>query len=274
MTEYICNECNKNYASYQTLWNHNKKFHSINNAVIVQKEINKYKCDFCNKILSRHDSLKRHYSVCKKKNINDNKIEILENKVRNLENKKANIIYNNYGNINNNITINKIGSEKIDELTDDEIKTIFQREIGCIVSLIDSINFNKRLPNNHNHCNTSLESRYLNVYNPNTKKINKDRKRYFFEELITRSIDNIAELYKNKKDIFSKNRQIEIKTNIKYLKSIKDYTFNNRIVKNCINELNLLTYNKRDMIQKTWYDIKNDNSESDSESESDNDLVL
>ena len=27
MESYFCNTCNKNYASYKSLWNHNKKFH-------------------------------------------------------------------------------------------------------------------------------------------------------------------------------------------------------------------------------------------------------
>ena len=26
--EYICNICNKNYSSYQSLWIHNKKYHN------------------------------------------------------------------------------------------------------------------------------------------------------------------------------------------------------------------------------------------------------
>ena len=31
MDKYCCNICSKNYASYQSLWIHNKKFHSTSN---------------------------------------------------------------------------------------------------------------------------------------------------------------------------------------------------------------------------------------------------
>jgi hypothetical protein len=37
--EYKCKNCNKEYKSYQSLWNHNKKFHN-HNATICQSTFN------------------------------------------------------------------------------------------------------------------------------------------------------------------------------------------------------------------------------------------
>ena len=35
--EYKCNICNKLYKSYQSLWNHNNKFHDTTSANILKK---------------------------------------------------------------------------------------------------------------------------------------------------------------------------------------------------------------------------------------------
>ena len=84
--EFKCIPCNKTYKSYQSLWNHNKKFHNtikvVDNTIstiIAQKNTNtahestideptiKNKCKYCNHIFTRSTSLKRHYNVCKDK---------------------------------------------------------------------------------------------------------------------------------------------------------------------------------------------------------------
>ena len=37
--EYNCKICNKKYKSYQSLWNHNKKFHNPNVVVCSSNEV-------------------------------------------------------------------------------------------------------------------------------------------------------------------------------------------------------------------------------------------
>ena len=85
--EYICNICNKNYSSYQSLWIHNKKYHVkkiINKHkqthITTEKQSSAFECKFCNKILSRQDSLKRHEKNCKIKVEADKKQSEIENK--------------------------------------------------------------------------------------------------------------------------------------------------------------------------------------------------
>lgn len=64
-TEFKCNICNKEYKSYQTLWNHNKIKHSDLCLKISNKEC-KFKCDLCNKKFTRNDNLKYHKNnTCK-----------------------------------------------------------------------------------------------------------------------------------------------------------------------------------------------------------------
>jgi predicted GIY-YIG superfamily endonuclease len=74
--EYKCNICNKKYSSYQSLWIHNKKYHkNINNITynntnnISRQTTIQNQCEYCKKILSRYDSLKRHKQKCSQKHI-------------------------------------------------------------------------------------------------------------------------------------------------------------------------------------------------------------
>ena len=50
---YRCNICNKNYASINSLWNHNNKYH-VTNVVLcgtsnLKTNQKKYSCNICNK---------------------------------------------------------------------------------------------------------------------------------------------------------------------------------------------------------------------------------
>jgi len=92
---FCCKTCNKNYSSYKSLWNHNKKFHtilydsnkpiishdkSIDKPYISQNKSNKsdkYKCQYCNNIYKHFQSRWKHEQKCSNKN-NNEKIETLE----------------------------------------------------------------------------------------------------------------------------------------------------------------------------------------------------
>ena len=50
--EYNCKICDKKYKTYQSLWNHNKKFHNeLSIKIINDNKNNPYKCSYCNIIL-------------------------------------------------------------------------------------------------------------------------------------------------------------------------------------------------------------------------------
>ena len=78
---FDCKVCNKKYKSYQSLWNHNKKFHvqtpqpstkPPQESLIIPQSSTKLECRYCNKKLSRIDSKKRHEENCSK-NIEEQK---------------------------------------------------------------------------------------------------------------------------------------------------------------------------------------------------------
>jgi hypothetical protein len=280
--EYYCEKCDKIYSSYQSLWIHNKKFHSMNNnqkvtiessqsnpKVTIESSQSNLKCKYCNKIFKFKQGKWRHEQKCENKNDikinNEIKFELVEikNKIIKLENKKNNKITNNIkvnGNIFNDnkmdvgpkIIINKTGSENINQITYDEVSTIFDNEISSVVKLIELVNFNENKPENHSFCSTALESPYLSFYNTDTNTVNKERKRYFFEEVICKSIQNHEILYSKFKNKFNSIKRKQIEDNIYNLKKIKENSFNSKIIGEMIRNLNLLSYNNRDIVQETW----------------------
>ena len=129
---FECKTCNKNYKSYNSLGNHNRRFHqsilqkNISENIgkisetsnklseklgkisedIISKNMKVYNCRKCNKIYYNLQSRWSHEKICNNNIIlYDNKIEQLENKIIELENKISNnnIITNNT-NTNNSTT--------------------------------------------------------------------------------------------------------------------------------------------------------------------------
>jgi len=302
--EYSCNICKKKYSSYQSLWIHNKKYHkpvlheTTSKCVkLPQEDVikNKNECEYCKKKLSRYDSLKRHQEKCSQKfsqiqNEREKlKEEIKQELKKELENSKSitKIINNISGNlINGNNTDNgpkmiiyKSGLEDMEQLNYNDVSTMFDNEISSVIKLIELVNFNKKMPQNHSFCSTALESPYLSFYNTDTHTVDKERKKYFFEDMICKSIQNHEILYGKYKNKFSQKKREKIEDNISNLKHLRDSGYKNEIIQEMIRKLNLLSYNKRELIQKTWNgDIENCDTddefmkiilkESDSESES------
>jgi hypothetical protein len=267
--EYKCNICNKKYSSYQSLWIHNKKYHTQTTTIIAQTTtpipqnttLNNYECEFCKKKLSRQDSLKRHQTKCKMLKTEREKLkEEIKNELKLEFGKTAKIINNVHGNmINGNntdngpkLTIYKTGTENMIQLDYKDVSTIFDNEISSVIKLIDLVNFNDKLPQNHSFCSTSLESPYLSFYNTETNTQNKERKKYFFEDVICKSIQNHEILFGKYKTKFNSIKRRQIEDNIANLKRLRDSGFNNKILQEMIRKLNLLSYNKRELIQKTW----------------------
>ena len=256
--EFKCKICNKNYKSYQSLWNHNHKYHNNDNnpsvttkssqsnlPVTIQSPESNLKCNYCNKIFKFKQGKWRHEQKCNIENNikTDNQIIKetlinLENKIIKLENKKNNKITNNIkvnGNIFNGkmdvgpkIIINKTGTENIDQLTYNEVSAIFDNEISSVIKLIELVNFNEYKPENHSFCSTALESPYLSFYNTDTNTVNKERKRYFFEEVICKSIQNHEILYSKFKNKFNSSKRKQIEENIYNLKKIRENSFNSK----------------------------------------------
>jgi hypothetical protein len=198
-------------------------------------------------------------NICKNKDDKTMKLEkeiiLLKEQVNKLSSNNTTNNTNN-GTINNNnniqIIINKNGTENINELNEIEIKEIFANNFESIIKFIQHMNFNSRLPSNHNFCTTSLEGQYLSVYNTEKSEQMKERKKYFFEDLLSRSVSRMEILYKKNKSKFKKDKQIKIEEDIMTLKDIRDRDMNDVLLREMLKKLNLLSYNYKETVMKTW----------------------
>jgi DNA-directed RNA polymerase subunit RPC12/RpoP len=302
--EYICTICKKNYASYQSLWIHNKKFHNeilekmlntskniyiIKSKVILNDKLTskKYKCNICNNEFNSRQSKWYHEKKCKNvplnvenKNIKEN--NKLEEKINNIENKiniiesKPNItninyntanITNNTANITNNtIIINKLGYENIDILSYDEIKTIFRAHANCVIELVNLLNFNDKGPENHSFCVTSLEGKYVQVYNTDKNQIEKKIKKNFYDEILNASINTMYKLLEQIKNKVSLKKKKKLESMIDRVYKL---LIQNKYKITYNNEINLISYNNRNLVLDTWQKVEPTNLIEDDDSDSD-----
>jgi hypothetical protein len=114
--KYKCDICKKYYKSYQSLWHHKKRYHTIitqnnsnqpqdnsfrpqnnsikpqDNSIKSQDELipsydtfDKLTCEYCSKIYSRMDNLNRHKKTCKVKDTLKKENEELKVKIKQQE---------------------------------------------------------------------------------------------------------------------------------------------------------------------------------------------
>jgi vacuolar-type H+-ATPase subunit I/STV1 len=137
------------------------------------------------------------------------------------------------------------------------VKNILTNIYDSIHKFIETINFNERLPNNHSFCSTALNSPYVSVFDSTTNKVNKERKSYLFRKLVDKSITRIKQIFNNnKKKIREKQRKL-IEEELNEYVNIHQIITNEKYRKNILSNINLVSYNKKDLILKTWEEIKN-----------------
>lgn len=265
---YKCNYCNKNYKSYQSLWNHNKKFHNDdtkNNSQNIDKNSHQHSqnidknsqknnniCLYCNKKLCDSHSRWRHEKICKIKlnkieedNKYKNKIIELENKIQKLEKKCVKKVINYNGPINNtqnnNLSICTPGNENINLLPIDEKKYIMSQGLNSIISLVDRLNFNENLPQYHNFYVSAINDKHVNAI---IKKSKKD----LFDEILFNHMNKLESINKN-----INYKDFDITYN-----KLKAFIYLKKGKKEFFNQINMLSYNKKSMIIKTWEKLIDD----------------
>ena len=264
---HVCNICSKKYTSYKSLWNHNKKFHppiivncgtaDVNCGTNTSKT---YDCLFCKKKFNDRSNRLKHQKICKNKTTEltelKDKIKELESKI-NTNNKVIN--KNTINNINNgtinNFIINKIGEESISKLKFKDIKNIFREQKNCLYHAIKYVNFNEKIPENHNFYNSSPEGKYINVFNNDNNEIEKKNKKDFFDSILLSSINITNLLYDKFKDELSKKKQLKLSNMIKEIKNIAHLDNNKKLY---ITNFNEISYNNKKVVKNTWNKKMND----------------
>ena len=294
-----CKVCNKIYSSYKSLWNHNKKFHPLHvvkrgsfvqNDVVVcgtfevpyKKHDKVPQCKYCNKQFNDRSNKSKHEKICKNKkhiiveilNVK-NENELLKSQIINNVQHTQNInngIINNNNQINNNIIINQIGRETLDGLSLKDILSITKDGNNMPITCIKKVNFNKKFPENHSFCTTTLEGKHFTRINHKTQKPEKINKVDFINEVLDSSlrfINNISlmiEFDESFRDNIPPEHQQKIKDILNNQNKFHEAK-NKKAFFNCINDM---SYNFKDIILETWkliqpLDNKQNEIETDSE---------
>ena len=283
---YRCTICNKTYANNSSLWNHNNKFHSdkivnvnnkvnnvnnnVNNTVntmsIMSNTNKKYFCETCNKNFTTRQAKSLHKNkFCKKDLIvDDNKLIINPNQktinsnninnTNNINNQQINNGIINNNNTTHNIIINQIGKESLDGVSMKDILSIVKEGNNMPIICIKKVNFNKKYPENHSFCTTTLEGKHFTRINHKTQKPEKINKIDFINEVLESSlrfIQNISlmvEFDESFRDSIPDEHKIKIKDILDNQDKFHDPK-NKKAFFNCINDM---SYNFKDIILETW----------------------
>jgi hypothetical protein len=236
------------------MWRHRKDKHSDIDKLDIDISPRDFKCIFCNKDLANKYSLQRHINLSCKRNPESNRYVTNINVTENI-NSNVNVIQSQTNIIINNF--NSLGNENILDLTEKQKEEIINDGIDGIITLIKHINFNKDIPQNHLFCTTNINNKYVNALNLENNKIEKYRKFDFFEKVFKNSLKHMKTLNNTIKDVYIQDnfeRKIaEIEKKIfNYLEPFHMKLFHD--------DLNILSYNQRDIVRKTWEDSlgKND----------------
>jgi hypothetical protein len=176
--EYKCDICIKQYKSYQSLWNHNKKFHEK-----IEKPSG-YTCKFCNKFFDNRFKKCYHQKNCKNNTLLNNPTEqpIVDNHKTKIDNTITNGNNNtiNTGTINH-ITINNYNNDNLEYISEQFKEKLFNNLLKSsehvipLPKLIENIKFNPNHKENNNVKITSDRSKIGLYYDDNRwKAINKN----------------------------------------------------------------------------------------------------
>jgi hypothetical protein len=248
LKKYNCKFCDKEYETYMGLWKHIKNKHKNTTELLKENkiiEINQI-CKSCKKTFSHSKNRWRHEKFnCKVNKLNNSEITNITNNIQTQNN-----ITNNITNIQNNNTINisfnALGCEDVSILTQEQIEEVINKGLGNIIKLVEFLNFNEKHPQNHTYCTTNLNTKYLSALNTETNEIEKKNKDDIFDNVVRYALNHCDMLKeyitdKHKKSIFSDRIQ-DLEN--KFPLDIK--------CKKYYHALNVLSYNKRKLVQNTW----------------------
>ena len=271
---YFCEICKKTYTTYMGFWKHNKKYHKEDNEEVLNTNTNT-NCKYCNQQLASRQGRWRHEQKCQQtKNIPiDEKFKQLEDKIKVLESKPSNANNSNTTNnmtnsnniINNSIqyVINAPTASSLDHLTFEVQKEVLDKGLNSLVCLIELINFNKSVPENHSYCITAINDKHASVIDEKTNKVVKTNKFDLFDKVLGANLSNLEKLADNTN--FTPSQKVQFKDKVNYLKTMMFQ--NNKFIKRYQSDINLMGYNNKDMVQKTWESLKELSDEDEDEEE-------
>jgi len=273
--EYYCNICEKKYKSYKSLWKHNYIYHKSKPTEITpevppeqHQNTPTNKCNFCNIIFSRKDSLTRHINKnrckCDNKLKNEDKIEKMEKEMleykkeiadlKNLLQKslkihpktlqKINNQLNNNGTINNTVNIIQLGKEDLNKmLSTSEKMSILNRQAMGINDLVKLVHTSGKYKKCMNVYITNLQNTIGYMYDEKQNNFIAVNKNELLNDLLDSRMYDIENFYEKLHSKFESEKANRIKKFIDRMKNDED----------CLKdlkkeEIKLILYNNREVI--------------------------
>lgn len=276
---FYCELCDKNYKSYQSLWNHNKKFHpkcskvlqnGSKNApktpVLVSKNASDNQqsiCEFCNKQFSKKSNLTKHLNLnrCKVKknemNILKKENEEIKKEIKELKNQMMDLMNKTYKmhpktlqkinnqlnncTITNTINIVQLGKEDIvNTLSKKEKLSILNKCYGSFNKLIEDVHFNNKYPQFKNIAITNLKDDYAYKYNEEENKFIACKKEELLEDLLDNRTIDLEDILNENVELINNVQVSKIKELIDKLYGKEDLYDENK------SSIKLMIYNKSD----------------------------
>lgn len=260
-----CKICNKTYKSHSGLWKHNLNHH---NETINRINVDETTCKYCKTKFNSKSTRWRHEQNCskmtpseknKKKNNSNNDLVLLKNKVDDLHTKidkistKQSIVNNNNYTQNNIVISYAPGFEPIDHLTNEQKKFVMNKGLLSLMYLIESTNFDKSKPENHSYCVTALNDKHASMIDTKTNLVVKTDKMELFDKVLAGNLNKLEKLSGDA--AFTDNDRLAL---VKTIDRLKEILFNNKKgIKKYYSEINLLSYNNKELVQDTWFSLKN-----------------
>lgn len=186
-------------------------------------------CDYCHKLYSRKDNLRRHMYNCQKKNTsNQNELitlfkeqiaimkeehakekQELKKEISQLLEKVGSVT--NITHQQNNIYINSYGQENIDYISSNYLNKLIKSPFGAVPKLIKYVHFNPKHPENHNVKITNKKLPYASVWEGNKWTV-KDKKEVI-ENIVDKSFSIIDDHYQVSGDTSQKYINFQQKYN-------------------------------------------------------------
>jgi len=279
--EYYCNICNKKYASYKSLWFHNKKYHkierqldviendlpvnisSIEKSMLENNNDLKYSCSKCKKLFKFRQGKWAHEKICKENIVKKNEIEEIKNKNIKMEKEietlktmlqkalkihpktlnKINNQLNNSGTINN-ITIIQLGHENLsDVLSEKTKKFILDRQAMSINHLVDLIHVSGKYQKFKNVYITNLQSTFAYKFDEKLNKFIAVNKNELLTDIVDSRMYDIQKFYDDIYPELEPRKAEQIKKFIDRMGNAEDEL---KDIKK--EEIKLILYNNREKI--------------------------
>ena len=275
---FNCDICNKYYTNHSGMWKHKQKYHkniqvqnqphhNSNNSIVqpvlntIEQKDNLIKncliCKKCNCIFNSNSTRWRHEKICLGKDTNE-EVTKLKNEIKEIKSQltklsdKPNII-NNYTQNNNNVVISSPpGLETIEHLSLDQKRFIMNKGLSSLMYLIETTNFNNQKPENHSYCVTAINDKHASMIDYKTNSVIKTDKMELYDKVLAGNLNKLEKL--------SADTEFKLDEKLKYVNDVdrlKNILFvSKKGIKKYYSEINLLSYNNKDLIQDTWNSLK------------------